>query len=54
MSHLLPNIQDLIAALPDSKAAAEARELADAAKTAETMQGLDAALAGVVDGWLKE
>ena len=52
MSLYLPNVNDLLSALPESAAAADARQLAAAAATAESLEDLDAALSGVVQGWL--
>ena len=52
MSSLLPNLDDLIEALPDSAANLEARELAVAAAGAESLEELDAVLSAVVQGWL--
>lgn len=52
MSALLPNLEDLLKALPDSAANLEAREMAIAAAGAENLEELDAALSTVVQGWL--
>jgi hypothetical protein len=52
MSNLLPNVDDLIVALPDTTQAADTRELTLAAATAETPEELDRALATVIEGWL--
>lgn len=52
MSALLPNLEDLLEALPDSAANLEAREMAIAAAGAENLEELDAALSTVVQGWL--
>lgn len=52
MSSLLPNLDDLLEALPDSVANVEARELAFAAAGAESLEELDAVLSAVVRGWL--
>lgn len=52
MSTLLPNIGDLVDALPDTKQTADARELALAGAVAETPAELDRALATIVEGWL--
>lgn len=52
MSALLPNLEDLLKALPDSAANLEARETAIAAAGAENLEELDAALSTVVQGWL--
>lgn len=52
MSTLLPNVDDLVEALPETKQNADARELALAAAVAETPADLDRALATIVEGWL--
>lgn len=52
MSLLLPNVLDLLAALPDNAANADARQLAAAAGSVESSEELDAALTGVVQSWL--
>lgn len=52
MSTLLPNVDDLVAALPETKQTADARELALAGAVAETPAELDRALATIVEGWL--
>lgn len=52
MSTFLPNIDDLVAALPEIKGTVDARELAVAGATAETPAELDRALATIVEGWL--
>lgn len=52
MSTFLPNIDDLVAALPETKQTADARELALAGAAAETPAELDQALAAIVEGWL--
>lgn len=52
MSSLLPNVDDLIKALPDSKHADDARMLAAAAATAHSAEELDNALDAVIKGWL--
>ncbi|GAA1318068.1 hypothetical protein ACFSWE_07870 [Leucobacter albus] len=52
MTTFLPNIDDLLAALPDTKAAVDARELAIAGATAETSTELDQALSAIVQEWL--
>ncbi|WP_295851416.1 hypothetical protein [uncultured Microbacterium sp.] len=52
MSALLPNLEDLLKALPDCAANLEAREMAIAAAGAENLEELDAALSTVVQGWL--
>lgn len=54
MSGLLPNINDLLAALPANAQAADARELSIAATTAGTVDEIDQALLRVVDGWLRD
>ena len=51
---LIPNVADLIAVLPTTKQAADARELATAAADAVTIDELDQALSGVIAGWLRE
>ncbi|WP_181073345.1 hypothetical protein [Rathayibacter sp. AY1A3] len=52
MSSLLPNVEDLLAALPDNATASDARQLAEAALSADSQAELDAALSRVVQGWL--
>ncbi len=52
MSSFLPNVVDLLAALPDTAANADARQLAAAAAPAENLDELDEALTGVVQGWM--
>lgn len=53
MSSLLPNVDDLVTALPESVGNVDARQLATAAATAADLDELDAALTAVVQGWLK-
>ncbi|MFC5128322.1 hypothetical protein ACFPRL_36215 [Pseudoclavibacter helvolus] len=52
MSSLLPNLVDLLAALPDTAAHTDARQLATAAAPAENLDELDAALSEIVRSWL--
>lgn len=52
MSSLLPNVVDLIKALPDSKQNADARELAIAAASAQSEEELDQLLSTTIKGWL--
>ncbi len=52
MSDLVPNLDDLLVALPDgTKAGRDARELAQAVASADTWEDVDAALDRVVDRW---
>ena len=53
MPELLPNLSDLLEALPDAALAADARELAEAADGAATLDDVDEALMGVVQRWLQ-
>lgn len=52
MSSLLPNVEDLLAALPENATTSDARQLANAASGADSHAELDAALSRVVQGWL--
>jgi hypothetical protein len=54
MDPLLPNLGDLIEALPDRRTSDEARELAEAAGAAATLDELDQRLRDVVSGWMQE
>jgi hypothetical protein len=52
VTDLIPNLADLLAALPDSTAGRDAAELATAAAEANTWAEVDAALDDVVNRWL--
>jgi hypothetical protein len=52
MSELLPNLPALIDALPAGVGGADSRQLASAAEVAKSEADLDAAIAGVIAGWL--
>ncbi len=51
MTDLIPNLQDLLAALPASPAGRDAAELAKAAGAAITPDDVDAALDRVISRW---
>lgn len=51
MSELIPNLPDLLAALPLSAAGRDAAELAGAVGEATTPDDIDAALDGVISRW---
>jgi hypothetical protein len=52
MSSLLPNVDDLIKALPETEPNADARALAVAAASAQSEEELDRVLSTTVEGWL--
>lgn len=52
VTELLPNLPDLVAALPAGAGAADVRELADGSASATTLDQLDVALAATVQRWL--
>lgn len=51
MSALLPNIDDLIAAMPKAVASNDALQLATVAREATTVEELDAVIRATIDGW---
>lgn len=51
MADLIPNLADLLAALPTSTVGRDAAELATAAGAATTWDEVDAALDDVVNRW---
>jgi len=54
VSDLLPNLDDLLAALPGQEPSArDARAVAEAATSASTVAELDHALTSLVAGWRK-
>lgn len=51
VTDLLPNLPDLLAALPSSAVGRDAAELAEAASEATTPDGVDDALDRVIERW---
>lgn len=52
VSDLIPNLEDLVAALPATPAGRDAAELTAAVSSAGSWHEVDSALDAVVDGWV--